>query len=227
VVASVFRKRYGLRNGSRKISYLKEMSDQGYNSERIGSFHEFMLPWLLSSNNVAKNECVVDIGAGLGHGLIPLHHKGWNRLVAVDVEEYNFPLFREKYGITTALCNITSQRLDLESESAGAVLCFHVIEHLQDPDILLKEIYRVLKSNGILFLVTPDWRKQYKSFWRDPKHVHPYDKISIARILRIYRFLPKVFSWNSRYGLGRIKAYRWFPRLGMIGEDLIAICTKC
>ena len=208
------------------MSYLKEMAEQGYAPDKIGPFHEFMLPWLMSSNNVAKSDCVVDIGAGQGHCLISLQRQGWNKLVAIDIEDYNFSLFEDKYGITSKLCNIVSQTLDLESESAGAVLCFHLIEHLHDPENLLREIYRILKSNGKLFLVTPDWRKQYKSFWRDPKHVHPYDKTSITRILKMFGLIPNVFSWNSRYGLGKIQAYRWFPRLGMIGEDLIAIGKK-
>jgi len=208
------------------MSYLKEMAEQGYNPDQIGPFHEFMIPWLLSSNNIAKNECVVDIGAGQGHCLIPLFRKGWNQLVAVDVEEHNFSFFREKYGISPVLCDMESQRLNIGSGSAQAVLCFHLIEHLHNPRNLFIEIHRILKSNGKLFLVTPDWRKQYKSFWRDPTHIHPYDKTSIARILRMNGFSPAIFSWNSRYGLGRIQAYRWFPRLGMIGEELIAIGTK-
>jgi 2-polyprenyl-3-methyl-5-hydroxy-6-metoxy-1,4-benzoquinol methylase len=208
------------------MNYLREMADQGYNSETIGPFHEFMIPWLFSLNKVQKGGSVVDIGAGQGHCLIPLHRNGWTNLVAVDVDDYNFELFQSKYGINSFRCDFNSQPLKLEDGSVDAVVCFHLIEHLSKPDNLLIEAHRVLKKGGKLFLVTPDWRKQYKTFWRDPTHIRPYDKESIARLLRIHNFSPTVHSWGSAYGLGRLQAYRWIPRLGMIGQDLLAVGTK-
>lgn len=208
------------------MSYLREMAEQGYNQDQIGPFHEFMVPWLLSSNGIAKEDTVVDIGAGQGHCLVPLYRHGWKQLVAVDIEDYKFSVFSGEFGIRTILCNIAVQPLDLGASSVGAVICFHLIEHLAKPDNLLVETYRVLKPGGKLFFVTPDWRKQYKTFWRDPTHLHPYDKVSISRLLQMYRFKPRVSSWNARYGLGKIRAYCWFPRLGMIGTELLAIGTK-
>ena len=208
------------------MNYLHEMGEQGYSPETIGPFHEFMIPWLLSSNNVPKEDKVVDIGAGQGHCLIPLHRSGWTNLVAVDIDDYNFEMFRQKYGIKSQRCDIGSEPLKFEDNSAGAVLCFHLIEHLSRPDNLLFEARRVLKKRGKLFLVTPDWRKQYKTFWRDPTHIRPYDKESIARLLRIHNFSPTLHSWGSAYGFGRLQAYRFSPRLGMIGLDLLAVGTK-
>jgi 2-polyprenyl-3-methyl-5-hydroxy-6-metoxy-1,4-benzoquinol methylase len=208
------------------MDYLREMAEQGYNPENIRPFHEFMIPRLLSLNNVPKEEKVVDIGAGQGHCLIPLYQNGWKNLVAVDADDYNFTLFQQNYGMSTLHCDIASQALKQENGSVGAVICFHLIEHLPKPDNLLSEAYRVLRKEGKLFLVTPDWRKQYKTFWRDPTHIHPYDKESIARLLRIHNFKPEVHSWGSAYGLGRLQAYRWIPRLGMIGQDLLVVGTK-
>ena len=208
------------------MNYLREMSEQGYKSESIGPFHEFMVPRIFLSNNVQKNERIVDIGAGQGHCLIPLHRNGWTNLVAVDNDDYNFELFQDKYRINSFRCDIVSEPLKLEDASVGAVVCFHLIEHLSRPDNLLFETHRILKEGGKLFLVTPDWRKQYKTFWRDPTHIRPYDKESIARLLRIYNYDPMVHSWGAAYGLGRLQAYRWIPSLGMIGQDLLAVGTK-
>lgn len=202
--------------------YLREMADSGYNPETIGPFHEFMIPWLMAENGVSKDDVVVDTGAGQGHCLLPLRRSGWKRLIAVDIDDYNFAFFGSR-GISTVRCDMGSEPLGLADSVANAVICFHLIEHLTSPDNLLTECRRVLKDGGVLFLVTPDWRKQYKTFWRDPTHLRPYDKESLARLLRMYKFEPTVFSWNARFGLGRLRAYRWFPRLGMIGEDMLVI----
>ena len=208
------------------MNYLREMAEQGYNPQNIDSFHEVMVPWLLSFNGVSKDGTVVDIGAGQGHALIPLHRNEYKHLVAVDIDDFNFDFFERKYGFKTIQCNIASQPLELKSSSVGAIIALHLIEHLRDPANLLKESHRVLKPGGKLFLVTPDWRKQYKTFWRDPTHLRPYDKVSISRVLRMYEFIPRVSSWNARFGFGRLQAYKWFPKLGMIGLDLLAIGTK-
>lgn len=206
--------------------YLHEMSQEGYNPENIGTFHRKMVPWLLSAYQIAKDAGIVDIGAGQGHCLIPLHENGWLKLTAVDVDDFNFSVFKNKHGLDVHKCNISSEKLDLADNSQGAVISFHLIEHLLVPDNLLNEAHRVLRPGGKIFIVSPDWRKQYKTFWRDPTHIHPYDKESIARLLRMHRYDSEVYSWGSAYGLGRLKAYKYLPRLGLIGNDMLAVGTK-
>jgi ubiquinone/menaquinone biosynthesis C-methylase UbiE len=208
------------------MGYLREMAEGGYDADHIGDFHRFMVPRLCDQHGVGKSDRIVDIGAGQGHCLLPLHENGWQRLIAVDIDDFNFPLFRERPGISTLRCDIESMPLEIEDNSVGAVFCLHLIEHLSNPGNLLREAHRVLESNGRLFLVTPDWRKQYRTFWRDPTHLHPYDKESIDRLLRIHRFRPQVMSWGTAFGLGRIGAYRRFPRLGLMGADILAVATK-
>jgi SAM-dependent methyltransferase len=208
------------------VSYLKQMAEQGYTPHAIGPFHEFMIPWLLRAHHIPTDTPVIDIGAGQGHALLPLHRNGWHNLIAVDIEDVNFPLFEREYGIRTVRCDIGTDALPLEAESAGAVICLHLIEHLRDASNLLREVHRVLRPGGKAFLVTPDWRKQYKTFWRDPTHVHPYDKESLLRLLQMHGFNAAVTSWNAAWGLGRLRAYRWFPFLGMIGTEMIAIAER-
>ena len=58
------------------MSYLDEMAEHGYNIDNIDDFHRFMLPWLLESNGIGREATVLDIGAGHGHCLVPLHDRG-------------------------------------------------------------------------------------------------------------------------------------------------------
>lgn len=209
------------------MSYLNEMAKSGYNIQSIDSFHKEMIPYLVETLAGAEHEdLIVDIGAGQGHGLIPLMERGYQRLVAVDMEEENFPIF-EKYGIKCYRCDVEHDSLPLANDTVNVILSIHLIEHLDAPDQFMRECFRLLVPGGHIFIVTPDWRKQVKTFWRDPTHRHPYDRVSIARLLRIHDFdNEKTYPWNSRYGFGRLHAFKLFPMLGMIGKDLLAHARK-
>lgn len=206
--------------------YLDEMARGGYRPEAVGPFHRRMVPWLLERHGVPREGTVVDVGAGQGHGLIPLAAAGWRDLVAVDRDPFNFERFRTELGCRTLRCDVAREPLSLPDASAAAVLSLHLIEHLPDPSLFLAEIHRILAPGAPLFLVTPDWRKQYKTFYRDPTHVRPYDRVSLARLLAMHGFESRVGAWKSAFGLGRIRAYRLWPRLGAIGSDLLAVARR-
>ena len=205
------------------LNYVKEMSDSGYAIENVGSFHRVMLPFLVRRLGLLVSSSIVDIGAGSGHGLIPLWSEGFRNLKAIDKDNYNFNILFDRFGISGIHCDIQKDAIALEDNSVDLVISLHVIEHLASPDNLMREVYRVLRKGGVFAMVTPDWRKQYKNFYRDPTHIRPYDQESIVRLLKMYGY-SDVFStpWGSRWGLGRLQAYRLFPKLGLIGNDLFA-----
>ena len=58
-----------------------------------------------------------------------------------------------QYGLIDYVCDATS--IPVESASFDAVLCTEVLEHVPDPDLVLKEIGRILKPGGHLFLTAP------------------------------------------------------------------------
>lgn len=64
--------------------------------------------------------------------------------------------------------------IPLSDSSVDAVICRSVLEHVQDPQRAMKELYRVLKPGGLLFIQVPSTypyhaRKgfgAYKDYWR-------------------------------------------------------------
>jgi ubiquinone/menaquinone biosynthesis C-methylase UbiE len=131
-----------------------------------------------------------------------------------------------RYGIRTVLCDASREPVALDDASADAVSCFHLIEHMENPTNLLSEIGRILKPGAPAFIVTPDWQKAWRTFWNDPTHKRPYSKVSMARVLRMHGFAVEQHSWNARFGLGRLQAYKLWPRLGMMGIEMLAVARK-
>jgi SAM-dependent methyltransferase len=209
-------------------NYLKEeATNRNVSSESARTpFIKFMYPWLFKKYGVGKDAKIVDVGAGGGEFLMTLSDAGYRNLSAIDRDDYFFDKFRSKFGFDCYKKDINYEPLPFKDESMDAIFNSLVISHLESPDNLLKESYRILRPKGLIFIITPDWRRQYKTFWRDPTHVHPYDKQGISRLLLMYGFKPEIYSWGSAFGLGRLNAFRLFPRLGLLGEHILAVSHK-
>ena len=93
------------------------------------------------SENVVKRfegKVVVDLGAG-GRKIAP-----W--VTTVD--------FMELPG-TDIVCDFIKEKTPFENESVDLVIATGLIEHVEDEDILMKEILRILKPNGTLHIELP------------------------------------------------------------------------
>src|SRR3989344_3895876 len=47
-----------------------------------------------------------------------------------------------------------ASKIPLKNNSVDSVVCFQLLEHVQDPQRVIDEIYRVLKKNGTCLLTT-------------------------------------------------------------------------
>ncbi|RME76270.1 MAG: class I SAM-dependent methyltransferase [Planctomycetota bacterium] len=115
----------------------------------------------------------LEIGPGNGRLLSFLSQLGWeiegvewNPSVAAKLQKAGYKV---KAG-TLEQQNYPDQRFDL-------VVALHVVEHLRNPLAFFKEVSRILKPNGWLWIETPNrkafGRKLCKSFWMGndpPRH---------------------------------------------------------
>ncbi len=208
-------------------NYLKEAAiNRGLILDSINPFFRFMCSWLFEKYGIKKDAKIIDVGAGPGMFLITVYDAGYKNISAVDRDDYFFDSFKSRFGFNCYKQDMDFEPLPFENESVDVIFNSFVIAHLKSPDNFLSESYRVLKPNGIIFTITPDWQKQYKTFWRDPTHIHPYDKTGLARLLLMYGFKPEIYSWGCAFGLGRIEAYKWAPQLGLIGGNILAVGHK-
>jgi ubiquinone/menaquinone biosynthesis C-methylase UbiE len=99
---------------------------------------------------------LMDVGCGQGLAF-PLLQKlyGAREIVGVDVDPRMLVLARAaaqacNVPVDVRACSVT--RLDLPDASLDGVLCHQLIHHVADQQGALRELYRVLKPGGYLFL---------------------------------------------------------------------------
>lgn len=85
-------------------------------------------------------------------------------------------------------CNFEIDKLPFKDNSFDIVFSKSVLEHLHDPINYLTEIKRVLKPNGRLILLVPDWVSCLYLYYQDFSHKQPYTKEAIDDLLNIVGF---------------------------------------
>ncbi len=182
------------------------------------------LPWLYTRSAFIKSlnnqGTLLDVGCGTA----PLSTfikalKPNFKIYGTDI--YRAPQLPENVEFKLSDLN---DKINFEDNMFDVVVCSHVIEHLQHPDIALAEIWRVLKQNGILYLEAPSQRSVFVpsfsgvnkssnipiNFWDDPTHIRPYSQNSLENLCNSVNLSP-IKSGYVRNWLAILTCWLTFP----------------
>jgi SAM-dependent methyltransferase len=162
-----------MNNYSDYFAYLKQKSI-------IGDIYRkyFLYPAI----NKRLNGIVLDIGSGLGNFL-----KFRSNSVGVDVNPY-FVEYCVKSNLNVTL--MRDNKLPFGPGEFNSVLLDNVLEHIEDPSLLIMEIYRVLDSSGCLLVGVPG----LKGFNSDGDHKVYYDFSNLISTISKFGF-----SYSSHF----------------------------
>jgi len=106
---------------------------------------------------------ILDIGCGDGALTVLLKEAlGADKAYGIELSNEGMSL-AQKQGIECHSLDIDGTTLPFEDEFFDFVFCGEVIEHLFNPDLLLEEIYRILKKGGRCVITIPNlacWRSR-------------------------------------------------------------------
>jgi SAM-dependent methyltransferase len=143
--------------------YLPEVSGQ----IAFEHLHRYYL-----ASSLMKGRRILDVACGEGYGSHLLSQSGVE-VVGVDISAEAVAHASRRYGSATLrFVEASAAVLPFESGSFDTVVSFETIEHHDQHEEMLAEIKRVLKSDGILVISSPN--KQHYSVDRDyqnPYHV--------------------------------------------------------
>ena len=144
---------------------------------------------------------ILDIGCATGLLLKYFKDNGWDTTGIEICKE------SAEYGIKNYDLNIIQKPIEeakLSDNSFDIVHLAHLIEHTPDPDIVIKETYRVLKPGGYLILTTPNISglafKIFRKKWRSAifQHLFLFSKKTMKKLLVKNNYkIEKIISWGS------------------------------
>ena len=139
---------------------------------------------------IGRGKRVLDLGCR--SGALTRHFLDGNEVVGLDVDRAALAK-AEKLGIEPVQANV-EERLPFEEASFDAVVAGELLEHLQFPDGLVREIHRVLRPGGVVVGSVPNaYRLQGRlRFLRgrapedDPTHVHMFSPADVGALLSTF-----------------------------------------
>lgn len=108
------------------------------------------------ASQLAERRRVLDVGCGTGYGSAVLAEAA-RRVLGLDISPEAVAFAQRNYGRPKVEFLVSDcRRMPLADASVDVVVCFEVIEHLAEQEQLLREIRRVLGTQGVALISTPN-----------------------------------------------------------------------
>lgn len=205
-------------------------------------FYEHLIRYLFASQ-FTKNKVVLDAGSGAGYGSHILSKYGQAKKVfGIDTSSEAINYAKNKYGFKNISFKINDiEKLEIISDASIQVgVSFEVIEHIRNQTQFLEQIVRVLKTNGIFIVSTPnkytyppgnefhikelypeEFYKLLKKYFKNVKFYH--QGFELAQIIREER--KEEIKVEEEFCINNQKLYS--PVInGKNSQYLIAICSN-
>ena len=105
----------------------------------------------------------------------------------LKVNTYGIDSIRHK-NRKVKVCNLSEEKMSYSNNTFDVVFTKSCLEHLKPIEFPMREIKRVLKRNGILIALVPDWRSQYKSYYDGYDHVTPFTRRGLRDLMKYIGF---------------------------------------
>ena len=164
------------------IKYTKEFYDLDINIERYGKAIDEVGLWnsekIIFEKYIKKEDKILDIGCGAGRTTINLFKNGYKNIIGLDLST-NLINYAKSYSQENKLdinfVNGDATKLEYDDNTFDAVIFsfngMQCIPGKKNRDNVLKEVYRVLKPNGVYIFTAHnrDDSGEYQKFWDEEK----------------------------------------------------------
>jgi ubiquinone/menaquinone biosynthesis C-methylase UbiE len=156
---------------------------------------------------------VLDVGCGDAGALIAFAEQGAK---CAGIECFDASLERGKlraadHGVEVDLRKGVAESIPYPDATFDLVMLDNVLEHVTDRPLTLREVKRVLKPGGLLYMVTPKPFSIY-SLWNDP-HYDLAGLVLMPRSMQIWYFEKIRGGGKGTYDVGVIPTRRKIRRL--------------
>jgi len=163
---------------------------------------------------INKKDTHLDIGCGSGTFVSLLSNK---MSYGIDISSKQIKYANMKYGGRNKIFHSYKKKIPFSNNTFDSISLIELLEHLSDKEIyiLFKEIFRVLKPDGVIHVTTPN----YLSFWPllelilnkvskvsyEHQHINKFNRFNINKITNKLKI--KIVEKNTFMLIGPFLAF--------------------
>lgn len=169
---------------------------------------EHLMRYEFAKNYIQENYkntllVIYDIGCATGYGSEILKKTG-NTVCSFDINPIyhsavHIDLNKESIGHLIKLKHIPQPQI---------IICFEILEHLKNPNNLLRECYQLLSHDGLLLLSIPQIKYDSKN---NTHHIQNYSYEQAKQLINKNSFLI-IEEYGQPYSNIIVKYLKWFSR---------------
>ena len=170
--------------------------------ERMGRLSHYNR-WIWESIAPWVGERVLEVGAGTGNMTRVMY--GRDLIVATDIEVPYLHVLRNRFGhfpsIRIAKLDLNSDdHLPLRSYGFDTVVCLNVLEHIEDDERALRNLYDTLLPGGRLLLYVPADPALYGTMDKQVGHFRRYSPEALRAVIDAAGFNTERITYMNRVG---------------------------
>ena len=151
----------------------------------------------IAAKPIIKDKVVLDIASGSGYGTKILAESA-KFVYGVDVNEVAVNYSKKNYASKNIEYLVgDGESIPLNDNSVDVVVTFETIEHIKNYKKFLDETYRILKSDGLLVISTPN---DFEFAEGNHFHLHEFKYEELVSLLRkYYKNIDSYFQSTWKY----------------------------
>lgn len=110
------------------------------------------------------------VGTGTGGLVVALKQMGVKDVFGCEPNAEALAICAEKAGLASVnpdnMKNAVAEQLPFGDSSMDMIHCYTVLEHVQQVEQAIREMFRVLKPGGIIYIQTPDYRNFFEGHYK-------------------------------------------------------------
>jgi O-antigen biosynthesis protein len=116
------------------------------------------------ASKYTKSKKVLDVACGSGYGSEILSESGADYVIGCDISKESIE-YAQKHYQKDNIKFVTNdiKKLNFNDEEFDCVISFETLEHIKDQKLVISELKRVLKKDGILIISTPNLESRTNS----------------------------------------------------------------
>ncbi len=159
--------------------------------------------WVFSSIEQYCRGEILEIGAGIGNFTDLLLKKG--SVTAIDIDKKYLQMYKKTHtkNLSSGFGDVENNKYFFGDKKFDTIICFNVLEHIENHLTALKNTNRLLKKNGKLILIVPAHMALFSEFDKTIGHFRRYTLNSVNLLLKNAKYTnikSRYINWISMFG---------------------------